>query len=453
MSRLQGIVRDHQVRTLTTQGSTLLTGQLVAAALAFALSLILARGLGPVGYGQFALILTSVTIVAQVIDARVWEAATRYASQHLAVGERTKARAVLELAVATNLVGGLLATGVIVVLSGIVADDLLGDADLADSVAIYGLIAPFVAVQNACAVAFRVFERFRVLAVLTALSPSLRLAVAAAVLIAGGELSAVIPALVVAEGLAAVAYVGVTRRQLRRSLPAEVSVRERLGSVRGDVREMGGFLAMSNLQGSLRLANEQIDVLLVGIVSTPTAAGTLKLAKTFVQPIGLIQRPFYEAIYPRLTRARAEGTLADAWRLIRRITPVAAATLFAGALVVSVASPWLIPGLAGEGFADTWEAVIPLSIGMALAGAVFWIHPSALAIDLQRRAVAILTIATLIQIVLVLLLVPEIGIAGAGIAYAAMIVTWAALLGPAVRERMLALARSRPEVTGSVRSV
>jgi O-antigen/teichoic acid export membrane protein len=262
----------------------------------------------------------------------------------------------------------------------------------------------------------------------------------------------VVSALVVAEGLAAAVYVGVAARLLARALPAEVGFRQRLRSVRGDIREMGGFLAVSNLQGSLRLGNEQIDILLVGVIASPSAAGTLKLAKTFVQPIGLIQRPFYEAIYPRLARARAEGTLADAWALIRTITPVAAATLFTGALIVSIASPWLIPGLAGEGFADTWEAVVPLSLGMALAGSLFWVHPSALSIELQRRALAILALATLLQIIGVLVLVPVIGIAGAGIAYAVMILTWASLLAPAVRRRMLTLADSRATVTGSARS-
>lgn len=427
---------------MATHGSTLLAGQTAAAVLAFALALVLARELGADGYGRFALIVATVTIVSQIIDVRVWEAATRYASEHLARGQRMQARAVLELAVAVNLLGGLVATGVLVLLAGPVAGGLLREGGLSDAVLIYAGVAPFLALQNASAVVFRVFDRFGQLAVLTTVSPALRLAFALTVLIAGGGLVAVLTALLAAEAVASLIFVVIAYRALTRTLPATTGIAERLRVIRRDFASMGKFLAVSNLTGSLRLANEQLDVVLVGALGSPAAAGLLKLARTFVQPLTLAYKPFYEAIYPKLSRARAGGRLPDAWAVIGRMTRLAAATLLPVAAAISLASPWLIPALAGDAFAAAYGVVIPLALGTALVGTLFWLHPAALAIDLQGRALGALATASGVQVLVTVLLVPELGAVGAGVAYALFAVTWSAVLLPPVSRRIIEPARA-----------
>jgi O-antigen/teichoic acid export membrane protein len=434
---------DSDVRSLTAQGSTLLAGQVVASVFFFAATLVLARGLGAEDYGRYALILTTTTIIFQLIDVRVWEAATRYASEHLARGQGMDARAVLELAIAVNLLAGLVATGILVALAGPIADTLLREGDLSDAVVIYAGVAPFVALQQAAAVVFRLFDRFGELAVLSTLSPGLRLGAVVLTLVAGGGLSAVVAALLLAEACAAAVFVVVAYRRLAQLLPATSRLADRLFGIRHDLPEMGRFLAISSLLESLRLVNNQLDVVLVGYLGSPADAGTLKLARTFVMPLSIVQTPFHQAIYPRLSRARVLGRLADARQLIRRMTRLAGAVLVPAAAAICIVSPWLIPALVGDAYGGTYEVVIPLALATALWGTLFWLHPAALAIDLQARSLAVLSLASGLQVLLIVLLFPVLATVGAGIAYAVFVAIWAALLTPAVGRRLIEL--SRPE--------
>jgi O-antigen/teichoic acid export membrane protein len=440
---------DRDVRSLTAQGSTLLAGQVVASAFFFAATLVLARGLGSEDYGRYALIITTSTIIFQLIDVRVWEAATRFASEHLARGHRMDARAVLELAMAVNLLAGLVATGILVALAEPVADRLLREPDLSDAVVIYAGVAPFTALQVAAAVVFRVFDRFGELAVLFTVSPGLRLGAVVFALAGGGGLRAVVAALLLAEASAAAAFVGVAYRRLAQTLPATCRLASRLSGIRHDLAEMGRFLAISSLQGSLRLVNTQLDVVIVGYLGTPSDAGTLKLARSFVMPLSVVQDPFYQAIYPRLSRARALGELADAQLLIRRMTRLAGTVLVPVAGALCLVSPWLIPALVGDEYAGVYEVVIPLALGTALWGTLFWVHPAALATDLQTRSLGVLALASGLQVLLIVVLFSALGVVSAGIAYAVFVAVWAVLLTPAVTHRMAEL--SGPGTSGESR--
>jgi O-antigen/teichoic acid export membrane protein len=445
---LRSLLADAEVKALTARGSTLLAGQVGAGALALALAVLLARGLGADDYGRFALIGATVSIVSQVIDVRVWEAATRYASDHLARGRRVEARAVLELALLVNLVGGVLATALLAVAAHPLAVLVLHDPGLGSAVVIFGATAPCIALQNASWTVFRVFDRFGQLALLIIASSALRLGAAAAALAAGGGLVSIFAALLGAELVAAATLVWAAHRRLEISLPTATSARQRMAGIRGDLAEMGRFLFVSNLTGTLRIANERLDVVVVGILGFPAAAGTLNLARTFVQPLAFLYRPFYEAVYPKLAHARARAQLAEAWALVGRMTRLAGVVFALGAAAISVASPWLLPALAGDEYRDAYQAVIPLALGTAVVGTMFCMHPAALTIDMRTWALGSLASATAVQVLATLLLVPALGAAGAGIAYALFAVIWALLLAPAVRDRMLELS-GRAETTTS----
>jgi O-antigen/teichoic acid export membrane protein len=118
---------------------------------------------------------------------------------YLAAREIGRARAVLELGLVINLVGGLLATGLLVLAASLIAEHLVKQPGLTDAVVIYSFTAPFVAVQGAAGAAFRVLDRFGLLASITAAVPAMRLAGAGAVLAVGGGLHPVLVSLLAAE--------------------------------------------------------------------------------------------------------------------------------------------------------------------------------------------------------------------------------------------------------------
>ena len=446
---LRSIPGDRGVRSVGRRGGVLLAGQLAAGLFAFLLAVFLARQLGATGYGRFALITTAVTIVYQVIDVRIWEASTRYASGYLATGEPLRARAVMELSLPLNFAGGIIATALLVLAAGLIADAFVKDPDLAGAVRAYAFVAPFVALQAACHAIFRVFDRFATLAALSAIAAAARLAAAALAVSFGGGLREILLALLVAEVASGALFVALAWRAVVATLPSSAGFATHVAAIRDELPGMGRFLAASNATGTLRLLNQQADVLVVGLLATPALAGALKLARSFTVPLVMLSHPFYQAIYPQFVRDVAQGRRRELERLLRRLTGAMALLLVPVAAAIAATAPILVPLLVGEGFGQTPSTIVPLAAGTLVVAILFWAHPAALALDMQLLSLRVLAIATAAQIALLFLLVPPLGAPGAGLAYLVLAVIWMSLLVPPVLRRT---APSEPAPPGVVAS-
>ncbi len=449
VDRVRSLLADRHVRSLGRKGGALVVGELAGGLLIVTLALVLARSFGATVFGQFALITTSVVLVSQLIDVRVWEAATRYASEYISKGEPVRGRAVLELALAVNFIGGLVATAILIVAAQLIADELVKDSALAGSVATYAFVAPFVAVQGAAGATFRVFDRFALLGSLTAMVPAMRLAAAGLALALGASLHGVLWALLAAEAIAAVAFAGVALKVMADRAPSAARTRERLRQIRHELPRMGRFLAASNVTGSLRLLNLQLDVLVVGFFATPAVAGSLKVARTFTAPLTLLWGPFYHAIYPHLVRDVAAGRFGDMRRLVRRMSAAAALLVTPAAVAIAALCPLVIPFLLGDGFGQAPETVVPLAAAGLVTAVLFWAHPAALALDMQMVSLRALAIATVAQVGLLLVLVPALDAPGAGLAFLAFTLIWMGLLVPPVLRRLSARHATQAPATGA----
>lgn len=429
------VISGETFRALGARGSILLAGQLVAAALAAVVVIVLARGLGSVAYGQLALISTSVYVIAQVIDARIWEAATRFGSQFLALEEPGRARATLELGLLVNLLAGLLAAGLVALAAGPLAGSVLDDEGLAGEVVLFAAVAPLNTLQAASYAILRVMDRFRALATLIAVGAAVRLAAAGLAIALDDSLGTVLLALVCAEAIATSLLVGLAVITIRARLPRDGGWAARLRSIRGELPEMGRFVAASNATGTLRVLTSQGDVLLVGLLATPAAAGALKVARTFVKPLGLLATPYQHAIYPELvrdaSRRRLDRFRERTWPASRAI----AGLIVPMAVLIAATSPLTVPLLVGSGYGTAAATIVPLALAGAIDAVLFWLQPAALALDMQLTSLRAMALATLVQVGALLLLIPPLGAPGAGIAAVLLIGTWTAILLPRIAAR------------------
>jgi len=440
---LSSILGKGESRAMMTRGGVLLAGQLPAVVLAMAQTLVLARALGAHGYGEVVLVTTAVTFVAQVIDVRIWEAATRFGAGFIARGEPVRARATLEASVIVNVLGGLVACGLVIALAGPMADVVgldVGPAPLR----VYAAIAPLLALTAALTAALRVLDSYRALAWLVAGGAALRLAAVVVAVSADLGLEALLLLLVVAEAIGSTAYAAVAHREVNAQLPAPRGFRARVRTLLPEARRMLRFLSLSNLMGTLRLATSYIDVLMVGAIAGTAAAGTYRLARTFALPMTLVLTPFYQAIYPQLTQAVEKRAFGDVAATIRHGTKVVGIGLLGAGTVIAVGSYWMIPVLAGDDFDGAPRITAIVAATLVIAGTFFWVIPLALALDMQLFALRGVALSALSQVVLLALLIPPLSADGAAIAYLGSTLIWAALLVPTLVRRVRREARAAP---------
>jgi O-antigen/teichoic acid export membrane protein len=444
LAHVRRVLADHGVRSLGRRGGILLSGQIAAGVLTVAIAILLARALGPSDYGRYALITATVTIVYQVIDVRIWEATTRFAGDYLARGERLRARAVMELSLPVNLAGGLLATALLALFASLIAKHIVKDPGLAGAVMIFAGVAPFVAMQTASTAVFRIFDRLARLAVLTTLVPAVRLIGVAVALALDGGIEAILVASLAAEATGGLVYALLARREISSRIPTGVGTRRRLASIRPELSRMGRFLAASNATGSLRLLNQQLDVVLAGVLATPAVAGMLKVAHTFTTPLTLLGRPFFQAIYPDLVRDFARRRFREVEALLRPATAAMLLFLAPAAVAIAATAPILVSLLVGEGFDQAPLTIVPLIAGALINAVLFWPYPAALALGMQLVSLRALAIATAAQVALLLALVPTLEAPGAGLAYLGLALIWNALLVPPVIRRISRSAAAQP---------
>jgi O-antigen/teichoic acid export membrane protein len=354
----------------------------------------------------------------------------------MTAGEPGRARAVLQVASIVNVLGGLLASAILIGAAGPIGSrfDLHGETA---ALRIYALVAPFTALTVATSAALRVLGRFRGLAGLTVVQAVLRLAVVVVAISLGWDLVELVTALVVAEAAGAFAMLALAESAIHRELPVRSGFRERMHELRPEMRRMVSFLGISNVQGTLKLATTQLDVLLVGGLGGAAAAGTYKLAKSFALPLTFVPTPYYQAIYPQLTREFELGDFGAIARTVRQMTRVMTVVLVPMAAVIAIAAPLLMP-LLGKGYGGAGGTTALLSAGLVVAGVFFWAHALALSMDMQLFSLRASAISIGCEIFLLIVLVPRLGDLGAALSYFIFTLIWAAVLVPPLVRRVRA---------------
>src|SRR5689334_1624025 len=397
-------------RRLIGNSVWLFSANAAALGLGFLQMLILARVLGPKPYGLLALVMTYPATVNQMFDSRAWEAATMYLVRYRAEGNVAKAAAVAKLCYLVDAGTALLALVVVLVTAPWAARVFLKDPSLTTLVMAFGVTILAGVPAGTSLVLLRVAGRFRLVALQNLLNASLRFAAVLTALFVVGTLQAV--------GARAVGLGGL------RSIAGS-----RLGLLRGDGPGIARFLTITNVNGLLKVAQRQGDILLVGYFLGPAAAGFIRLARSFSDLLNVPVAPVYEASYPTFASLWRHRRLPELRGLARRVTQSSAAFGLAGALILVVAGGTLLRLSAG---AQYRPATLPLQLfavatGLAVSTSVW--HPLLVAMDRPGRSLVAMAAGVTVQLAVLLAGVPSLGAPAAGVAYLAFYLTWIPIVG------------------------
>lgn len=277
--------------------------------LTFGASILIARWLGPAGYGAIALVAAAFAIVDTIGDAGLTYAAIRAVSRALSIDQdnaRRLARAYLGLGLAGNALAALGG----VALAGPIAQALLGRPDLEPylRLAFLGLVPA--AISGYVAVVIQSMQEFGRLARLQIVSSAGYLA-GVLLLATFGQLSvASIVLLGAVTPLLAVAY-GARRLPAGWLGPTGLLSRP----VRTAWRELFGFSRWLWISAILSLLAAQLDLLLVGHWAGAATVGLYALAFNLSLRLDVLNQARFTVLLPAVSTLRTPG---DVHRYIRR---------------------------------------------------------------------------------------------------------------------------------------
>jgi O-antigen/teichoic acid export membrane protein len=323
----------------------------------FMSSILIARGLGPAGLGEYALILSISGLLGAVSDLGVGQTAIRYASRAASAGDEAALFAVLRWALRIRLLLVLAATLVFYVIIPALAENLWSMPELVPWIRL-GLLAGIISVLTSIPVTyFQAIQRFRSNAVVQVAQYGLSLAavgilavmqwwsvpmVLIASLASTSAAAGAFLTLVPREALAAPRGQGIRglRDFLRPPSPARVQ-----GTV--DDSSIHAFAFWMLLSSVLVMVTLRLDVWLMGYFLDKDQIGLYNVATRFTIPLTMLLAALNTALWPRASSALRP----DQIRPLLRKTFVASGAMAALSAAYSLSAPLLTGLLFGREYA------------------------------------------------------------------------------------------------------
>jgi O-antigen/teichoic acid export membrane protein len=394
--------------------------------------LLVARWLGVEQFGVFAVITAFTTAVNQLVDSRVWETAIQFVTRFRAENRPDKATAIVKLCYVIDLASAIVGVLLIWLLATWAAALFVQDAGKAGLIRIYALSILFAAPAGTSSALLRVAGRFRWLAARDVISALLRMAGVIAVLLLGYGVAGLIWVYVVA----ALVDTSLVLALLRPVYPTLglLSLRATpLRTVGKDYRPVLTYLAWSNVNVLLKMAQAHLGTLLAGAFLGPKAAGYLRLARRLTDLMIVPAAPVSIAVYPEFARLWHERRYAELKRSFWRLTILLSGLAVAMGLGLVLFGGLIIRWTVGPDYLPALPVLYWLVAGTALAVAMNCVPQLTRAIGRMKRDFLANFISVVCHVVALRWLLPVWGLEGAGIAHLVLVVVWAVFAASTVR--------------------
>jgi O-antigen/teichoic acid export membrane protein len=370
-------------------------------------TIVAARALGLEDFGLFATALAAVGFFQALADLTVEESLTKYGFRYVASEDWGRLRRLFRQMLLLKIAGGAAATAILLLLAP-VADELFG-AEGVRTALLAGALLPLVqSVENVGATTLLLHSRYDLRGAYQAGSAGLRLI--AIIVAAPLGVAEALGAMVVAQAVASVAISLVGLSALRR-FPS--------GSPRPlaeDVPAIRSFVIQSSVAtGVISLRTTLVPVLL-GVVSSPTQVGLLRIAQTPQTGLAAASSPARLMLLTEQTRDWERGRRAGVLDGVRKYTLGATALMVVAVPAFFLAMPWLVETVFGAEYLLAVDAARIVLVAAAIQFAIGW--SKTLPVTIGRPQLRIVThgLETLVAIPLVVVLGAEWGATGAAVA-------------------------------------
>jgi O-antigen/teichoic acid export membrane protein len=386
------------------------TAVYLAFALSFLGTLVVARALGPHGFGSVVLAIAVAGLIATLLDLTLEEAVVHHGYRALAQGDEAGLRGLFRTSLALDLSIGIVVSAGVILLAAPLADLASSGRLDPDLVRLAALVTVASTADPTVSAVLQVAGRPDLRGWMMAATNLIRLA-AVLVAVQFDTAAAIIVAYAVATLLGAAGQAIVARRLVRRRWPSTSPA-----VLRVPVRELVRFGFFTSVTTSVAAANGALIPVVLGRLAGPTAVGLFRVGMFPVVVADGVSGPIRLVLYPEQARLSADGDLAQIRRAIRNHTLSALALSLPVAVVAWFALPWLLPLLYSGDFDN---AVLPARILLVAAVVRFstsWFKtlPAALGKPQLRTALSLLELVLMLSLLIVL---GDMGSKGAAIAF------------------------------------
>ena len=366
-----------------------------------------ARILGLDDFGRFATVMALVGLAQTLLDLTVEESLTKFGFRYVAAEEWGKLHRLFRRALELKLLGGGLATVILLLLAPL-ADTLFDGQGLAAPMVAAAALPLLAAPENVSASALLLRGRYDLRGWLLSVTMGIRLV---AILIgASFGLTEALAALAVGQLLATLVAGLAGRNALRRFPPGE---RTALGP---DRREIVSFVLSSSVATGVISLRAALTPVLLGVVAGTTQVGYYRVALAPQSGFSAASAPVRLVLLTEQTRDWEHGRPEAVLRGLKRYSLGAALVALVSLPIFLLAMPWLVRVVFGAEYLPAVDAARIVLISAAILLVLGW--SKSLPVTIGRPRLRILThgLEAVVLLPLVVVLGDRDGVTGAAVA-------------------------------------
>jgi O-antigen/teichoic acid export membrane protein len=395
-------------------------GTYASVALGFGASIVAARLFSPHEFGLYALVLSSLALLQVLLDLTIEEALIKFGFRYVTAEDWGRLRRLFRRTFVFKLVGAVLGGIALLVLAAL-SDVLFGTTQLRVPLAIAATVPLLQAPEGMAATALMLRGRYDVRGWFLAVSMALRL-IAIAIAAPHG-LTWAIAGLALAQALSSLAIGAAGAAAFRRYPSAPHR------PLADDARAIRRFIVQSSVATGVVSLRSALTPIVLGVVSTATQVGYLKVAQSPQQGFDAVSAPIRMVLLTEQTRDWERGDLEKVFAGVRRYTLLAA---LASAIVLPLLLAFMSP-LVRLIFGEKYLGAVTAARIVVAAGVVQFVvgWSKSFAVTCGRPHLRVWThgIESLVLLPLAVVLGAQWGATGAAVAVLVASIAFAAIWG------------------------
>jgi len=380
-------------KRIAANTSLLVLAKALGAALGLFTLIIARHALGDVAaLGIVVFIHSYMLFFAEVATFQSWQSLIRFGTDDIQHGDVKSFSSLIRFGILIDLISAVLAfIGAIALFGAIVwfvetflqlgIGQSAGDVPLRDLrtyVFAYCILVLFKQTGTAIGI-FRVFDKFKVLAVRALVLPVVRLAGSIMAALLGWGIEGFL--LVWYIFLPIMAFLEIRKRNML------THVRQAKSNFFSARDGLWPFVWKSNIDSTLAACTTDLPPLMVMTVFGPAFVAIYKIAEEISKLLSEGVKLVDQVIYPELARIMAAGKAGDIWKLVTRAGLISLGVGIAAALFVWAVGPFVIVSSLGEEFRFSVTLAVLLVLAAAIFAAVAPLFPAFYAADKPEQAI------------------------------------------------------------------
>jgi stage V sporulation protein B len=385
----------------------------------FAYVLCLGRYLGKAEFGLFSLGLSSATLIFNIFELRLHEAVIRYVTEHWQVKDTKGTFSTIQASLILDLVTGIIAFGVLVLLAPWLQEYLLKDSRGVTIVTLAGFAVFFAKIGSVTATGvLRVFDRYKWASIVSLLGAALKLFTGCILIfMMHVDLISLLIASIFCSLAANLFLIYVSLRCILEQIPDAFKTID-FKLIFTKMQNMRRFILANYYISILEIGFKDLDINMLGWLSSLESVGSYKIAKTFVALVGQVTDPMVFVLLPEFSKLYTKGLFRECASLIVRLSSI----LLGVSILSFICAWWTVPVFInlslGAEYQSTGVTFRYMLWFLPVVMPLMWAHSLTCAANKPNLYLIASFTGNTISIMLYLVLIPPLSGIGAAITYA-----------------------------------